>query len=78
MGKQWIFNRGSKVHRLKERRWIEAAEDAWQVASAAGMKGFPSCSADAEDRNPYDSRRFVSVDCAKMVWKPRNRGDVRR
>jgi hypothetical protein len=30
------------------------------------MKGF-SCSSDAEDRNPYDSRGFICVDCAKTV-----------
>jgi hypothetical protein len=56
-GKQWLFNRGSKVHRLKERRWMEEAEVALQVASAAGIKGFLSCLADAEARNPYGLAR---------------------
>jgi hypothetical protein len=36
---------------------MEAAEVAWQVASAVGIKGFPSCSADAEARNPYGLAR---------------------
>jgi hypothetical protein len=49
-------------------------EYAWQVASATGMKGFSSCSADAEDRNPYDSRGFISVDCAKTVLETGKRG----
>ena len=57
LGKEMVVQSGSNVRRLKERRWIEAAEVAWQVASAAGIKGFPSCLADAETRNPYGLAR---------------------
>jgi hypothetical protein len=36
---------------------MEEAEVAWQVASAAGIKGFPSCLADAQARDPYGLAR---------------------
>jgi hypothetical protein len=40
---------GLQNRRLKERRWMEEAK----VASAAGIQGSPSCSADAYARKPY-------------------------
>jgi hypothetical protein len=56
------------------------AEIVWQVASAtgkvasaAGVKGFPSCSADAE-AEILDSRGFLSVDCTKTVLETGKRG----
>jgi hypothetical protein len=84
---------GSNVRRLKERSWIGAPEIDWQVASAAGevasaagvtgfpgevnsaagVTGFPSYSANAEAVIP-DSRGFLSVDCAKTVLETGKRG----
>jgi hypothetical protein len=71
---------GSNVRRLKERSRIGAMKIAWQVASAAGkvasaagVTGFPSYSADAEAVIP-DSRGFLSVDCAKTVLETGKRG----
>jgi hypothetical protein len=48
LGKEMTVQSGSNVRRLKERSWIGAAEIDWQVASAAGevasvagVTGFP-------------------------------------
>jgi hypothetical protein len=73
LGKEMAVQSGSNVRRLKERSWIGAAEIDWQVASAAGVTGFPSYSADAEAVIP-DSRGFLSVDCAKTVLETGKRG----
>jgi hypothetical protein len=80
LGKAIALQSGSNVRRLKERIWIGAVEIAWKVASAAGkvasaagVTGFPSYSADAEAVIP-DSRGFLSVDCAKTVLETGKRG----
>ena len=86
LGKEMAVQSGSNVRRLKERSWIGAAEIDWQVASTAwvtgfpgevasdaGVTGFPSYSADAEAVIP-DSRRFLSIDCAKTVLETGKRG----
>jgi hypothetical protein len=80
LGKAMALQSGSNVWRLKERSWIGAAEIDWQVASAAGevasaagVTGFPSYSADAEAVIP-DSRGFLSVDCAKTILETGKRG----
>jgi hypothetical protein len=93
LGKAMALQSGSNVRRLKERSWIGAAEIDWQVAlvagevasaagvtgfpgevaSTAGVMGFPSYSADAEAVIP-DSRRFLSIDCAKTVLETEKRG----
>jgi hypothetical protein len=77
LGKQWLFNRVSNVCRLKERRWIEAAEIAWQVASAAGIKGFTSCSA-MQKLETQTRAGFSLLIERRRFWKPGNGGDVRR
>jgi hypothetical protein len=86
LGKEMAVQSGSNVRRLKERSWIGAVEIDWQVASAAGevasaagvtgfpgevasatgVMGFPSYSADAE-AVILDPRGFLSVDCVKTV-----------